>query len=388
MSTMMEAIDKEIDKKEAKIMDNGEGWEKHKEEERNNWNKNVASNIPDAIRDVLPVPEEQLIVFMKFGSHLYGMDTPESDTDYKGIYLPTEKQILEGDIPKAASYKTKNTKEEGVRNGKDDIDLQIFSLHYFLKLAMKGETVALDMLHAPSGWPIVGSDIWDSIQRLRGKFYTKNLKSFVSYARKQAAKYGIKGSRLADIKKVMKFFDRQIKVTSACIGQLEPKLKDVWDDLPKGEHIHKLDEDVMSAAMYQVAGKKFGINAKLSYIYPILGLYYDQYGHRAKLAEENKGIDWKAVSHALRAAMQVSELLSTGSIQYPLRAAELLTEIKQGKRDYKRHVAPLLEMYMNQCDKLSGLSNYPEKCDREFWLKFLRQVVRSSYGWASDRGAY
>ncbi|MCK5613169.1 nucleotidyltransferase domain-containing protein [Candidatus Pacearchaeota archaeon] len=362
-------------------MDNGEGWDKHKEKERNNWNRNVASNIPDEIRAVLPVPEEQLIVFMKFGSHLYGMNTPDSDTDYKGIYLPTRKQILEGDIPKAASYKTKSTKEEGVRNGKDDIDLQIFSLHHFMKLAMKGETVALDMMHAPAEWPLVSSDIWDTIQRLRGKFYTKNLKSFVSYARKQAAKYGIKGSRLADIKKVMEFFDEKIRIGLKCLGDLEPMLLDVWDELPTGAHIHKLDDDIPAAKMYQVAGKKFGGTCKLSYVYPILGKYYDQYGHRAKQAEENKGIDWKAVSHALRAAMQVSELLSTGSIQYPLRAAPLLTEIKQGKRDYKRHVAPLLEMYMNQCEKLSGLSNYPEKCDQEFWLKFLRQVVKSSYGW-------
>ncbi|MCK4820316.1 nucleotidyltransferase domain-containing protein [bacterium] len=362
-------------------MDNGEGWERHKEEERNNLNSKVASNIPERVRDVLPVPVEQLIVFMKFGSHLYGMDTPESDTDYKGIYLPTQKQILEGNIPKSVSYKTKSTKEEGVRNSKDDIDLQIFSLHYFLELAMQGETVALDMLHAPVNWPIAGSDIWDNIQRLRGKFYTKSLKSFVGYARKQAAKYGIKGSRLAAIKKVMEFFDKKIQLGNACLGHLEPVLRDVWDDLPMGEHIHKLDEDVMPAAMYQIAGKKFGINAKLSYIYPILGMYYDKYGHRAKLAEQNEGIDWKAVSHALRAAMQVSELLSTGSIQYPLRAAKLLTEIKQGKRNYKRHVAPILDMYMAQCDKLAGLSNYPEKCDREFWLKFLRQVLKSTFGW-------
>lgn len=366
-------------------MDNGEGWEKHKEEERNNWNKNVASNIPDSIREILPVPEEQLILFMKFGSHLYGTNTPESDTDYKGIYLPTEQQLLEGDIPKSASYKTKHTKKEGVRNGPDDIDLQIFSLHHFFQLAMKGETVALDMLHAPADWPIVGSDIWDNIQRLRGKFYTKSLTSFVSYARKQAAKYGIKGSRLAAIKTVMEFILEKDKISKQClvVDGLEPKLKDVWDDLPMGEHIYKLDEDVMPAAMYQIAGKKFGINAKLSYIYPILGKYYDSYGHRAKLAEENQGIDWKAVSHALRAAMQVSELLSTGNISYPLRAAKLLTEIKMGKRDYTRHVAPMLEMYMAQCDKLSQLSSYPASCDRGFWLKFLRQILKSAYGWKS-----
>lgn len=343
--------------------------------------------LPKKIKEILPVPEEQLIVFMKFGSHLYGMDTPESDTDYKGIYLPTKSQILMNQIPKSVSYKTKHTKEEGVRNGKDDIDLQIFSLHYFLELAMKGETVALDMLHAPKGWPDVDSDIWDRIQFCRGQFYTKSLKSFVGYARKQAAKYGIKGSRLADIKKVMEFFEAKIELVVLAPGitsRVEPKLEDVWDSLPTGEHIHKLQMGDRSASppeiedMYQVAGKKFGVKAKLSYIYPILGKYYDQYGHRAKLAEANEGIDWKAVSHALRAAMQVSELLSTGNITYPLRSAELLKEIKLGKRDYKTVVAPLLEMYMEQCDKLSQLSNYPDKCNKDFWYTFLENVILQS----------
>ena len=37
---------------------------------------------------------------MKFGSKLYGTDTPLSDTDFKGIYLPTidEFQHLENNI--------------------------------------------------------------------------------------------------------------------------------------------------------------------------------------------------------------------------------------------------------------------------------------------------
>ena len=35
-----------------------------------------------------------LIVKMKFGSHLYGTDTEDSDVDYKGVFLPAKKEIL------------------------------------------------------------------------------------------------------------------------------------------------------------------------------------------------------------------------------------------------------------------------------------------------------
>lgn len=34
------------------------------------------------------------ILEMKFGSHLYGTNTPNSDLDYKAIYLPTAREII------------------------------------------------------------------------------------------------------------------------------------------------------------------------------------------------------------------------------------------------------------------------------------------------------
>jgi predicted nucleotidyltransferase len=35
-----------------------------------------------------------LVVEMRFGSHLYGTDTPDSDVDLKGVYLPEARDIL------------------------------------------------------------------------------------------------------------------------------------------------------------------------------------------------------------------------------------------------------------------------------------------------------
>ena len=46
---------------------------------------------------------------------------------------------------------------------------------------------------------------------------------------------------------------------------------------------------------------------------------YKKYGHRAELAEQNKGIDWKAISHGMRAISQMQMLLQNGQIDYPLK---------------------------------------------------------------------
>lgn len=40
------------------------------------------------------------VVNMKFGSHLYGLNTPTSDVDYKGIFMPTLEELLLNSFPK------------------------------------------------------------------------------------------------------------------------------------------------------------------------------------------------------------------------------------------------------------------------------------------------
>lgn len=150
-----------------------------------------------------------IIMICEFGSHLYGTDTPESDTDYKGIFLPTKKEILLQKVPKSIRADTKTSKKEGEKNTKDDIDIELYSLSYFIELCLKGETVGIDMLHCPDNKLVYKqTGIWDDIRLNRQKFYTNNLKGFVQYSRKQAARYGIKGSRIDTTQQIIKILKR------------------------------------------------------------------------------------------------------------------------------------------------------------------------------------
>lgn len=300
-----------------------------------------------------------LIVKMTFGAHLYGTATVASDLDYKGIFLPSREEILLGRIPKCRSFATGS---DLFKNLPGDIDEDVYSLNYFIKLACEGQTVAMDMLHAPEALLSVNTPIWQAIVAQRHRFYTKRLSAFITYARRQASKYGIKGSRLNAAAQVLKVLKAE---------NPDHKLRRIWDLLPHIEHCFFLGSDPSGMRQYQVCGKTFQESTAIGHVIPILNKFLDDYGHRAKLAAENKNIDWKAVSHALRAALQTREILLHQTIRFPLEEAHFLKDVKQGRLDYTNVVAPSLEELMDQVEQLLNSSNLPEQADTAYWDRFI-----------------
>ena len=309
---------------------------------------------------------QEIIMKCVFGSHLYGTNTVNSDSDYKGIFMPDVNSIILGRVPKSIGMCTK--KGDG-KNTPDDSDTELYSLHYFIYLACEGETAALDMLHVPDNMLLLSSDIWDEIVANRHRFYTKNLKAFVGYARRQASKYGIKGSRLNDSKHVLDVLS---------MAPDNYKLRDIWDDLPTGEHIIKYPATELSnnQRTYEVCGRKVQESVSIPYARSVVSSFYNSYGKRAEQAANNNGIDWKAVSHAIRAAIQVKQILEEDTIIFPLKDAQFLTDIKQGKLNYVKEVAPKLESLMDEVELLASKSTLPDRVDRAYWDEFILSKMK------------
>lgn len=306
------------------------------------------------------------LVNMVFGSHLYGTNSPTSDRDFKGVYLPTLNQMLLGRFPKSINENSKQDSSE--RNTATDTDKETYSLHYFLELAKKGETVALDMLHAPKSALLETSWEWEYLVRHRSEFYTKNLSSLVGYARKQASKYGVKGSRLAEAKDVL-----------TVLRNSHPtwKVSQLLTILPTGQHCGLMTAE--GVTFYQVCGRKLTLNASVLHYIPMVENFIKEYGDRAKQAEENQGIDWKAVSHAFRAAYQVRGILKDGDFTYPLPETEFLRSVKSGSLHFKNEVGPKLDTLMDEVEALSVASSLPESVNSEWvdeMLLFLVKGVR------------
>ncbi len=300
-----------------------------------------------------------ILVNIQVGSHLYGTATPQSDRDYKGIFLPSRRMLLSGKIPKNLNF---NSSLPEQKNTPQDVDEEFYSLHYFLQLACEGQTIALDMLHAPESMILENSDIWRTIVRERHRFYSKNLKSFIRYARRQATKYGIKGARLNAAKAVLTL----LKSTDPSL-----RLHHVWEQLPQTEYAHTRGRDPQGFRQYAVCDKLFQETTSIGYVIPVLEKFSTEYGRRAQLAAENKQIDWKAVSHALRVAYQVKEILTKKTIRFPLENADFLRQVKEGKPNYLTEIAPRLDALMDEIEGLLNSSTLPERSDTAYWEDFL-----------------
>jgi hypothetical protein len=316
-----------------------------------------------------------IIVKVIFGSHLYGTDTPESDHDYKGIVLPTMQEMLLWRKFKSLKESTKGDRH--AKNTSEDVETEMYSLHYFLELACKGETVALDMLHAPESAWIVSSDVWLRLVENRSRFYTRNLKALVGYARRQAAKYGVKGSRLATGEHFLRCLKKEY-------GDKPLKDLDWLETFVKNVEHAEWYVPWTADPLLQVCGKKFPLTCTVNYAGSIIQKFVDNYGHRAKLAKQNEGIDWKAISHALRAGYQVKHILEDGGFEYPLPETDVLVKVKKGEMDYTTEAAPLLDGLLEDVERLSRESELPDKVDRKWWDEWLLDVVHCTSELWSD----
>lgn len=83
------------------------------------------------------------------GSHLYGLNTSESDTDYRGLFVARDKRYLAG-FEKVDSI---------VQNG--EVDATYYEIHRYLQLLRKSNTQVMEILFAPDDAFIYKHPIFD-----------------------------------------------------------------------------------------------------------------------------------------------------------------------------------------------------------------------------------
>lgn len=321
-----------------------------------------------------------IIFKTQFGSHLYGTNTPLSDKDYKGVYIQDFPTLL---LRKNTHSLHENTKNwYGERNTPEDVDVEYIELSSFVHDALKGQTYAIDMLFAPKNlWEVPYNDdpIWCDILNNREKFLSKNVAPYIGYCRKQAAKYGLKGSRLGEIMRLREWCSVQNPKQS-----IEEAL--AVSPFPLSEYITR-EQNVMRPNGKEVVqeflcvlGKYYSIQETVGELLKRMDAFYEKYGSRSVQAQENDGVDWKAISHAYRACFQMIELALYGKIHFPLHQKDFLIELKQGKKPYSFVQEDLPLLMEKTTNLITNSTVLPEQPDTRFWDKWLVDTYKTHYG--------
>lgn len=315
------------------------------------------------------------LVTIKFGSHLYGTTTPSSDLDYKSVFVPPARDLVLQRVKNTIT--NKRPKAIGEKNCAGEIDEEHHSLQRFLELAAEGQTVALDVLFSPE-WAMVEppSPEWLEIIENRHRLLTKKSASFVGYVRTQSNKYGIKGSRVAAARAALARLETAMGRHGAT-AKLETIAPLVEEFVKSYEHTAILPIDNPSTGVtmphWEVCGRKMPYSASIKNAHGVMQRMVDEYGKRALMAESQQGVDWKALSHAVRVGSQALELLKTGNITFPLVNAEHVLDIKVGKVHY-RDVAEEIEDFLVRVEEAAAVSQLPAEPDHEWIEAFVHDV--------------
>jgi RNA repair pathway DNA polymerase beta family len=317
------------------------------------------------------------IVTIKFGSHLYGTTTPASDLDFKSVYVPSAHDILlqrvKGSINKS---RQKAAKE---KNLPGEIEEESYSLQRYLELLSEGQTVALDILFAPE-WSMTEAPApeWRELVDNRSRLLTRRSAAFIGYCRQQANKYGIKGFRVAAARAALVLLKGLVEEhgSTSKLAQFEAA---VSQQIAGIEHMVIVDIPLANGTLirhWDVCGRMLPFTASIKNARDIVQRLVDEYGQRALQAENQQGVDWKALSHAVRVGTQAIEFLGTGHVTFPLPNAEHVLAIKQGKvvyQDVSREIDSLLE----SVEAAALVSSLPETPDLQWIDDFVQRVYRA-----------
>jgi hypothetical protein len=317
------------------------------------------------------------VVKIKFGSHLYGTTTPSSDMDFKSVFVPTREEILLQRVPGSRTHGPSKV-GDGVKNQPGDVDFESYSVSRYLQLLMDGQTVAIDMLFAPVSHQEYSSPVWRYIVENRARFLTKKSAAFLGYCRQQANKYGIKGSRVAAAREASILFKEELAArgNTAKVAEIP---EDVLRTL-EGEHttfeMLPMSSKPGDLGMFiNCCGRKISYTSSIKQAAEVFTRIFENYGARAKQAESNQGVDWKALSHAVRVGHEAVELLLTGEVTLPLRpdVQDEVLLIKQGKLPYQ-FVANRIEYLLGRVEVAAAESKLRAVPDYEFADDLILQI--------------
>lgn len=272
------------------------------------------------------------------GSTAYGLNTPESDIDIKGVTIPTKEYY----------FGMKVFKQQDC--GKDHV---VYSLKKFIKMARDCNPNIIEMLYTDDKHILFINELGKKLRENRELFLSKKAKfTFSGYAFAQLKR--IKGHR-----KWIMFKEK------------EPKPEDFFcNKSRKDSKGGNIPYTHFREGEYKEALKKWNQYSDWK---------KNRNPQRAEL-EEKYGYDTKHAMHLIRLLRMGHEILTTGKVNVLRKDREELLDIRAGKWEYDKLVsyAEQLENKLENVYEIYDRSPLPHSPDDKAIDKLLIEITEES----------
>ena len=280
-------------------------------------------------------PNKQLILLFKAGSHFFDLNGPDSDTDYRGLYIDPYQDSYEANTDKVylLDYKTKEGNE---KNSKDDCDVTLFSLTSFIGLLRRGDFNCMEILFTPEDKILYKTPLFDELVANRNDYLINDTSAFIGFIRKEAKRYGVNIYHYDIQMRFIKFLEQ---------FPVYDRLADHWDAIKKYAEDHpgeiKFSDSKISNSKSSknidaivIASRMHISTGTIKYTTEAISEVCSKYGHRQKNMAES-GKEFKGLYHSLRLIYEANDLLDYGEFKFPFSEERLkiLWDIKSGNVD-------------------------------------------------------
>lgn len=307
-----------------------------------------------------------LIYLGLYGSKIYGLSTPASDTDIKGVYVPTQNELLLG-----------HTKTYQFKNEELNIECEIKPIGGFLNSAQSCATNCLDMLYTPLNFWLYSTSVWEDLVSLKHNLLAKNMKGLVGYIKTHSAKYSHKIDRLLELKELKVLITGMFMHGNTWTVQ---NFIDYNKDFSKFKYIKPAlfagRKDMKEQPYLEVIGKKYIVTWSLQELEQAVDSSINDYGTRTNKGLETKQ-DTKALSHSLRVLYQMRSLVKTGDLKLPLDNVDFIMAVKQGKIEDTQVIMDEIDSVFDNCMLSLEQSDLQEEPDISGMLDAVADYVFS-----------
>jgi len=332
------------------------------------------------------------------GSRLYGTNTESSDTDIRGVFIPSEEYF----------YGLLNHVEQ-IQD--DEVDTEFCEIRKFLRLCIANKPNFIEYLFIPDKFILHKTIEWDNIVLNRHHIISKKCKdSFFGYANSQLKRikrhrgwllhppkkqpvrsdYGLPENKslipkdqIGAFNTLMASYLKQIGKHHKLAADLE-EMEETVSYISTVQNLVNIDYNAVSKIMsisdnmIEALGREKAYSNSIAHWNSYQKWKKNRNSDRAKL-EKKFGYDTKHASHLVRLITQSKELLITGEIKFPRPDADFLMSIKNGSMTYDE-LLEFIAGFEETIDKIADDSSLPLKPNKEVIDKLCVEIVKRTLG--------